>query len=104
MTLAEMNALHRPRPGRAERLVEAIKLETRWLLISAPTASDHEISEDFATLDRRQFVSAWPAIRNRRLPAADLEQFYTLVADRASAFAHLIEIRRMRARARSARQ
>lgn len=81
---------------RAARLVEAIKTETRWLLLTTPPRG-FEIDEEHYHADRAQFVETWPAIRHRRVPGAYLSSFHDLVADQASSLAHLIEIRRQRA-------
>jgi hypothetical protein len=85
---------------RGDKALAAIKLETRWLVISAP-ARDHEIDDSFYAEDRAQLVKLWPHIRHQRLPRTWLNSFFAdLVAAQASAFAHLIEIRHQRRRAR----
>ncbi|MDB5656663.1 MAG: hypothetical protein JWQ94_4276 [Tardiphaga sp.] len=89
--------------ARAERLLDCIKCETRWLLISAPLRG-FEINEEGHHDERAALVKTWPDIRHRRLPPAFLVSFYDLAADQASRFALLIEIRRQREAKRRAVQ
>lgn len=87
---------------RADRLLDRIKLETRWLLISTPTRG-FRIDESEYAGDRQKLVAAWPAIRHRRIELNASGGFYHVVGDQASLFTHLIEIRRQRTR-KAARQ
>lgn len=103
MRQAISNAIEADNAARAARLLEAIKIETRWLLLSA-RARPFGINEDGFDQDRANLVSLWPDFRHRRVPAAYLRSFYDLVADQASLLAHLIEIRRQRQDNRKAHQ
>lgn len=76
---------------RAPRLVERIKIETRWLLHSnEPVAEEGDDA-------RGHFVSMWPLIRQRRIPAHDIAtHFYDIAADQGALLAGLILKRRAR--------
>jgi hypothetical protein len=75
---------------RAPRLVERIKIETKWLLLTTPDAAP--AIEGGA---RRNFIEHWPAIRNARLPADEVgRRFYDIAAERAATLAALIIWRR----------
>lgn len=75
---------------RAPRLIERIKIETRWILL---TAAQNMTDCDTAT--RRRFTAHWFAIRNARLPADEVARnFYDIAADQAATFASLIIARR----------
>lgn len=87
---------------RTARLLDSIKCETRWLLVSTPTRGFRIDETEYAT-DRKTLVAIWPAIRHRRVKSNLSEAFYDVVADHASLLTHLIEIRRQRSR-RAAQQ
>jgi hypothetical protein len=75
---------------RAPRLIERIKIEARWILL---TTSPHASAPDATT--RRAFLAQWPNIRNARLPADEIARhFYDIAADQAAALASLIVARR----------
>jgi hypothetical protein len=77
---------------RAPRLIERIKIETRWLLLTA----SHEIAVPNAET-KAQLVASWRAIRNARLPADEIARhFYDIAADQAATLASLIIARRNR--------
>ncbi len=78
---------------RAERLLERIKLESHWQLITTPARS-FPIDESTYAADRASLVANWPDIRHRRVAVGAM--FYDLVNDHASLLTHLIEIRRQR--------
>jgi hypothetical protein len=80
---------------RAQRLVEAIKAETRWLLLTAPQRS-FAIDASHYTNDRAAFVLAWPRFRNQSVPRDELRGFWDLVADQASILTGLIELRQQK--------
>jgi hypothetical protein len=80
---------------RATRMIEAVKAETRWQLLTAPRRS-FALDEQHYTKDRAALVAAWPRIRHRRMPDEDRRAFYQRVADHASILAHVIEVRRQR--------
>ncbi len=86
---------------RADRLLDRIKIETRWLLLATPARS-FAIDEQGYAHDRRALVLMWPAIRHRRFGGVGAASFYSVAADQASLFTHLIEIRRQRAASRCA--
>ncbi|NEW96612.1 hypothetical protein [Rhodopseudomonas sp. BR0G17] len=89
--------------ARAEKLLDAIKLETHWLLISA-RPRNYQIDESHYAEDRALFVKVWPLIRGQRVPESFLTDFYSVRDQHASALTHLIEIRRQRAHARRMNQ
>jgi hypothetical protein len=75
---------------RAPRLIERIKIETRWILLTA----SHEIAAPDA--DRaKSFIASWRAVRNASLPADEIaRRFYEIAADHAATLAALIIARR----------
>lgn len=79
---------------RAARLLDRIKLETRWLLVSTRTRDFRIDDHDYAE-DRQKLVAAWPAWRRGEIGGL---AFYDRVGDGGSLLTHLIEIRRQRAR------
>jgi len=81
---------------RAAHLLARIKIETRWLLASAP-ARAFEIDETHYAEDRAEAVATWSQARRQRIALNDARAFYGLAHDQASLLAHLIEIRRQRA-------
>jgi hypothetical protein len=81
---------------RSTRLAEAIKAETRWLLLTAPARS-FALDEQHHTKDRAAFVDAWPYMRRGRMPADNARGFYELVSEQASILANLIEVRQQQA-------
>lgn len=75
---------------RAPRLIERIKIETRWLLLT--TSVDDAIDHDSA---RQSLVASWHTIRNAGAPADDIARhFYDIAAEQAATFARLIIARR----------
>jgi hypothetical protein len=75
---------------RAPRLIERIKIETRWILLTAA----HEIAAPDAARTE-SFIAHWRAIRNARLPADEIaRRFYDIAAEQAATFAALIIARR----------
>ena len=86
---------------RAARLLDRIKIETRWLLISPP-ARTFKIDAENYSADRAALILFWPAIRQRRLDVSG--KFYDVVAETSSLLTHLIEIRRQRAADRRSQQ
>jgi hypothetical protein len=79
---------------RAARLLDRIKIETRWLLASAPVRRADRPTYEEA---RAKLIASWPAIRHRRVERHLLASFYyDVAADGAALLAHLIEVRRAR--------
>lgn len=74
--------------SRAPRLIERIKIETRWILLTTSVI-------DTATnpTARESLIAAWRAIRNLSLPIDDRE-FYAIAAEHAATFAGAILARR----------
>lgn len=74
--------------NRAPRLIERIKIETRWILLTTSVT-------DTATnpASRESLVATWRAIRNVSLPIDDRE-FYAIAAEHAATFAGAILARR----------
>lgn len=98
MTQAQIASINRhcmeliPTIDRAAMLVARIKIEARWLLISAPDSC----VADSPGLDRREFVTRWPTIRNCQPGDSLARHFYEIAVDRGTALARLIAARRER--------
>jgi hypothetical protein len=89
--------------GRAAQLIDAIKLETSWQLLSTP-ARGFRVSEEGHAEEQHALIALWPDMRHRRVPTAFLISFYDFVSDQASRLAFLIEVRRQREANRRPRQ
>jgi hypothetical protein len=77
--------------ARAAHLVERIKIEARWHLAGGEPVEAEDADA------RHHFVSLWPLIRNRRLPAGDIAaNFYDIARDQGALLAGLIIARRNR--------
>ncbi|HGW6361796.1 TPA: hypothetical protein ACNHQ5_004366 [Escherichia coli] len=98
ITVAQILSQHAAQVAAAERsahLLARIKIEARWLLLTAPARS-FAIDDQHYAADRRALVAAWPDIRHRRMSSAAPASFYDAVADQASRLVGLIEVRRQR--------
>jgi hypothetical protein len=90
-SLLHPHAPARAYTDRAAHLVERIKIEARWHL----AGGEHVDPEDDDA--RHHFLSLWPLIRNRRLPAGDIAaHFYDIASDQGALLAGLIIARRNR--------
>lgn len=74
--------------SRAPRLIERIKIETRWILL---TTSLIDTANNPAA--RESLIATWRAIRNASLPIDD-RKFYAIAAEHAATFAGAILARR----------
>jgi hypothetical protein len=88
---------------RAERLLDAIKIETRWQLLARGSSTVDHNGGHVGPM-RKALLSEWPKIRARRMTAAQLVDYYTFAATRAEWFSLLISIRRAREHARETSQ
>ena len=97
ISVAQIHSKHATQVAAAERaahLLARIKIEARWLLLTAPARS-YTVDDQHYAADRRDLVAAWPAIRHQRASLAPAG-FYDAVGDQASRLVNLIEIRRQR--------
>jgi len=89
---------------RRQKLCARIKLEARWLLLTARPDKPAPCADEYIADEHRAFLRCWPDIRHARVPSHYLISFGDLVADQGSTLAHLIELRRTREAKRKAMQ
>jgi hypothetical protein len=82
---------------RSAKLVSAIKIETRTLLITGELERKGGHRKDMAHL-RCELIESWPDIRNGRISAGEIDElgFYTIVSRQAGTLATLITARKAR--------
>jgi hypothetical protein len=86
-----------PSVDRSAKLVAAIKIETRTLLITGEPERKGRRRDDMAQL-RCELIECWPDIRNGRVSAEEIDElgFYTIVSRQAGTLATLITARKAR--------